>query len=211
MDVPIVGSLLLSIIEVNYPFQKKAKALYTIEYLTKKHDKYATYFKHHYQKLEEFPEPEDNVDNYRKTLKNVLTVIGGSSAVKNNFEPEGDMRDFVENDMLDDKKNDLNSIIRNNEKKPKKQEVNKNIVGPGQTKKKPVGPTGPSQVQPQNTGDDILGLDLLGGTTQQQQPTQPSNQMDLLDDVATEPKKQAALSYDELLSNMGKPGDFGFN
>jgi hypothetical protein len=45
MDVHIIGSLLLSKIEVNYPFQVKAKALYTVEFLIKKHEKYLAYFK----------------------------------------------------------------------------------------------------------------------------------------------------------------------
>jgi hypothetical protein len=36
METHIVGSLLLSKIEVNYPFQIKAKALYVIEYMVKK-------------------------------------------------------------------------------------------------------------------------------------------------------------------------------
>ncbi len=36
MDTHIIGSLLMSKIEVNYPFQIKVKALYTIEYLAKK-------------------------------------------------------------------------------------------------------------------------------------------------------------------------------
>lgn len=45
MEVHIVGSLLLSKIEVNYPFQIKAKALYTIEHMVKKNEKYAAYFK----------------------------------------------------------------------------------------------------------------------------------------------------------------------
>jgi hypothetical protein len=45
MDTHIIGSLLLSKIEVNYPFQVKAKALYTIEHLAKKNEKYAAYFK----------------------------------------------------------------------------------------------------------------------------------------------------------------------
>jgi hypothetical protein len=36
MDVHIIASLLLSKLEVNYNFQVKAKALYTIEFLVKK-------------------------------------------------------------------------------------------------------------------------------------------------------------------------------
>ena len=35
MEVYIVGSLLLSKLEANYPYQTKAKALYTIEFLLK--------------------------------------------------------------------------------------------------------------------------------------------------------------------------------
>ena len=91
MDTPIIGSLLLSKIEVNYSFQIKAKALHTIEYIVKKNEKYAAYFKYHFSKLEEFPEPEDNVENYRKILKGVLTTIGGSATSKNNYQPEGDV------------------------------------------------------------------------------------------------------------------------
>lgn len=76
MEVHIIGSLLLSKLEVNYPFQTKAKALYTIEFLIKKNDKYLSYFKAHVDKIKEFPQPEDNVDNYRKIVKTVLNFIG---------------------------------------------------------------------------------------------------------------------------------------
>lgn len=55
MDVHTIGSLLLSKLEVNYPFQIKAKALYTIEFLIKKNEKYLSYFKAHVDKLNEFP------------------------------------------------------------------------------------------------------------------------------------------------------------
>lgn len=61
MEVHTIGSLLLSKIEVNYPFQTKAKALYTIDFLAKKNDVYQSYFKAHADKIREFPEPEDNV------------------------------------------------------------------------------------------------------------------------------------------------------
>ena len=47
MEIHIIGSLLLSKIEVNYPFQIKAKALYIMEYMVKKNEKYAAYFKAH--------------------------------------------------------------------------------------------------------------------------------------------------------------------
>lgn len=34
------------------------------------------YFKNHTKKFIEFPEPEDNVQNYRKILKSVLASFG---------------------------------------------------------------------------------------------------------------------------------------
>ena len=55
MEVHIVGSILLSKIEVNYPFQTKAKALYTIEFLVKKNEIYHSFFKAHVEKIKEFP------------------------------------------------------------------------------------------------------------------------------------------------------------
>lgn len=47
MEVHVIGSLLLSKIEVNYPFQTKAKALYTIEFLVKRNEVYLSFFKAH--------------------------------------------------------------------------------------------------------------------------------------------------------------------
>jgi hypothetical protein len=79
MEVHIIGSLLLSKLEANYPFPTKAKALYTIEFLIKKNEKYLSYFKAHVDKIHDFPEPEDNVENYRKIQKVVLNFIGISN------------------------------------------------------------------------------------------------------------------------------------
>lgn len=76
MDVGVVGSLLLSKIEVNYPFQVKAKALYALEFLAKKNADYLGYFAAHAEKIKEFPDPEDNVENYSKVVRSVLNVIG---------------------------------------------------------------------------------------------------------------------------------------
>jgi hypothetical protein len=76
MDPTIVGSLLLSKIEVNYPFMVKAKSLYAIEYLVKKNPTFLKYFKSQNHLFEQFPPPEDNVDSYKKILKNLLNVIG---------------------------------------------------------------------------------------------------------------------------------------
>lgn len=79
MDPIIVGSLLLSKLEVNYPFLVKAKSLYTIEHLVKKNPSFLSYFKSQIEKIQIFPEPEDNVENYRKIMKNVLNIIGVST------------------------------------------------------------------------------------------------------------------------------------
>ena len=79
LESSIIGSLLLSKLEVNYPFQIKAKALYAIEFLVKKNEEYLQYFKKYPQKLSDFPEPEDNVENYRKILKSLMNVIGIAS------------------------------------------------------------------------------------------------------------------------------------
>lgn len=79
MDPVIVGSLLLSKLEVNYPFLVKAKSLYTIEHLIKKNQAFLNYFKSQTENLQNYPEPEDNVDSYRKILKSVLNYIGVSS------------------------------------------------------------------------------------------------------------------------------------
>lgn len=76
MDASNIGSLLLSKLEVNYNFQVKAKALYTIEYLIKKDEEYRSYFKSQSDNIKDFPEPEDNVENYRKIQKSVLNSIG---------------------------------------------------------------------------------------------------------------------------------------
>lgn len=57
MEVSVIGSLLLSKIEVNYPYLVKAKTLYTIEFLVKKNPEYSGFFKAHSQKLKDYPEP----------------------------------------------------------------------------------------------------------------------------------------------------------
>ena len=55
MEVEVIGSLLLSKLEVNYHFQVKAKALYIIEYLAKKDKDFDIYFKYHSDKIKDFP------------------------------------------------------------------------------------------------------------------------------------------------------------
>lgn len=79
MDQVIIGSLILSKLEVNYPYSVKIKAVYLAEYLAKKSQQYCSYFSLHAEKLLRFPEPQENVENYRKTLKGLLNIIGVSS------------------------------------------------------------------------------------------------------------------------------------
>lgn len=58
--------------------------MYVIEHMVKKNEKYGAYFKAHSDKLKTFPEPEDNVENYKKILKQTLNAIGISAVVENN-------------------------------------------------------------------------------------------------------------------------------
>lgn len=55
METYVIGSLLLSKLEVNYSFQIKAKTLYVIEYLSKKHKEVENYFKKHSDKIKDYP------------------------------------------------------------------------------------------------------------------------------------------------------------
>lgn len=173
MEVHIIGSLLLSKIEVNYPFQTKAKALYTIDFLAKKNEVYLSYFKAHVEKLKEFPEPEDNVENYRKILKAVLNTIGvpldSSSAQIEEYKPT-----FVDPGYNDDPKSQMSNFIQENvnTSKPKKSDNKKVIIGPGMAKQKQ--PVPPPESKPQNSDAEFFSLDLLGGSSQAQ-PTAGQN------------------------------------
>ena len=44
--------------------------------MLKKDKDYLLYFRTHVDKIRDFPEPEDNVENYRKLQKTVLGQIG---------------------------------------------------------------------------------------------------------------------------------------
>ncbi len=134
MQVHIISSLLLSKLEVNYPFQVKAKALYTIEYLIKKNERYLSFFKAHVDKLSEFPEPEDNVDHYRKTLKTVKNLIGIADVPQEQTEDQKQV--FVDPGYNDDPKSKISNFIQQNAHKQKKAETKKVIIGPGQSKPK---------------------------------------------------------------------------
>ena len=79
MDEGIIGSLILSKLEVNYTYGVKIKAIYLAEYLVKKSVEYNKYFGMHAEKLMRFPEPEENGENYRKSLKGLLNIIGVAS------------------------------------------------------------------------------------------------------------------------------------
>lgn len=120
METHVIGSLLLSKIEVNYPFQIKAKALYTIQFMVKKSEKYAAYFKAQSEKLRDFPEPEDNVENYKKILKQTLNTIGinNNTSQQNQNEPQITFVDPGYND--EPVKKDMKTFISENTKKQKK-------------------------------------------------------------------------------------------
>ena len=45
----------------------------------KKSTEYYKYFSLHAEKLMRFPEPEENEENYRKSLKGLLNIIGVES------------------------------------------------------------------------------------------------------------------------------------
>lgn len=135
MEVHIIGSILLSKIQVNYPFQTKAKALYTIQFLVKKNEIYHSFFKAHVEKIKQFPEPEDNVENYRKILKSVLNVIGVPIENSNTFAEEPKQK-YVDPGYNDDPKSLMSNFIQQNVSKVKKVENKKVIIGPTQSKSK---------------------------------------------------------------------------
>jgi hypothetical protein len=136
MDPIIVGSLLLSKIEANYPFMVKAKSLYTIEYLVKKNPTFLKYFKSQSHLLEEFPTPEDNADNYKKILKNLLNVIGVTSQA-NQQNTDNQTITFVDPGY--------NSIdLQTTVEKSKQANNNKKFISPSEMQKKKVETTKPS-------------------------------------------------------------------
>ena len=136
MEVHVIGSLLLSKLEVNYPFQTKAKALYTIEFLVKKHDVYQSYFKANSDKIRDFPEPEDNVENYRKILKSLLNTLGVSMVQRTVAQSEETKPIFVDPGYNDDPQTLMSNFISENSNKTKKVENKRVIIGPGQSKPK---------------------------------------------------------------------------
>jgi hypothetical protein len=130
MDPIIVGSLLLSKIEANYPFMVKAKSLYAIEYLVKKNPTFLKYFKSQSHLFEEFPLPEDNADNYKKILKNLLNVIGVA--------PQTTQQNS-ENQTITFVDPGYNSVERNLiPEKPKPTNNNKKFISPSEVQKKKV-------------------------------------------------------------------------
>ena len=134
MEVEVIGSLLLSKLEVNYPFQTKAKALYVVEYLAKKDKDFEFYFKHHSQKIRDFPQPEDNVENYKKVQRTVLNQLGAQVG-KVTEVPEKQL--FVDPGYHQEpSKSSISSFLELAASKQKKSEGKKPIIGPGQLKSK---------------------------------------------------------------------------
>jgi hypothetical protein len=128
LETSVIGSLLMSKLEVNYPFEIKAKALYAIEFLSKKNADYLGYFKGQSERLRDFPEPEDNVENYRKILKSVMNVLGtplGGEEEKRQFVDPGYNTEETRNNTA------LGNFFQENAGKTKKGETGKALVGPG--------------------------------------------------------------------------------
>lgn len=121
MNVSNIGSLLLSKLEVNYPFQVKAKSLYTIEFLSKKSSQYLSYFKAHGDKIRDFPQPDDNVDNYKKLLKTVLASIGTNLTAAENDITEKPKAVFIDPCYYQEPpKSELSNFIESHSHKQKK-------------------------------------------------------------------------------------------
>lgn len=205
METAIVGSLLLSKVEVNYPFQIKAKSLYTIEFLVKKSSAYLNYFKTESDKLKEFPEPEDNAENYRKILKNVLNTIGVS--VESTGMEDSSMN-FVDPGYNDTKEeSQIHGFMKNKEtNKPKKTEKSKKFISPNEAKK----------FQGPNTKKTEETFDLLSGEQKPQQSnTNPMDFDELLLGTSQPAVSQSnPITFDDLLkgpSSQKPKGQGGYD
>lgn len=77
MDIPIIGSLLISYLEdQDASFEIKAKSIYAIEHLSKKSVQYSVYFKLHSEAIKSSPDPSEHQQNYLKIKKNLLGTLG---------------------------------------------------------------------------------------------------------------------------------------
>ena len=134
MEVAVIGSLLLSKLEVNYPFQIKGKALYIVQYLSKKDKEYQTYFKQHSDKIQSFPDPEDSVENYKKLQRTVLNQLG--TQTQKVQVPLQEKPVYVDPGYHQEApKTQINLFLQENATKVKKSE-GKKPIGPGQLKNK---------------------------------------------------------------------------
>ncbi len=116
--------------------------------MIKKNPLYLNYFKSQTQQLQNFPEPEDNVDNYRKILKNVLNFIGVASE-KVDINNDNNAISFIDPGYNDPKEeSQLRGFLSNNEK-------TKKPVGPGT--KKFISPSDTKKVVP-GKKEDIFDI-----------------------------------------------------
>jgi hypothetical protein len=166
MDPAIVGSLLLSKVEVNYPFMVKAKSLYAIEYLVKKNPTFLKYFKSQSHLLSEFPTPEDNADNYKKILKNLLNVIGVPSP------PNQQSTDNPTITFVDPGYNNIERPTTTD--KPKQANNNRKFISPTDAQKKKVETNDPFDIfsndvpqRPPTTQPTFENINLLGDLANQ--------------------------------------------
>lgn len=68
---------MLSRLELDLSYAIKAKALYTMEYISKKIDKYLAYFRRHMDYIKGLPVPGDNEQQYQSLLEDISKSIQG--------------------------------------------------------------------------------------------------------------------------------------
>ena len=85
----------------------------------------------------DFPEPEDNVQSYKKIQKNVLNQIGTKVSIQTEIEHSKPV--FVDPGYYQEpSKSQMSSFLDKNVNKAKKIPTKKVIIGPGQAKAKIV-------------------------------------------------------------------------
>ncbi|KAL4469080.1 hypothetical protein ABPG72_007759 [Tetrahymena utriculariae] len=80
-QTPIVGSFLISKLYSTLNFQQKIRALYAIQELIRKQEKYQKYFKHHIQVIKSATTPEgDNTNAFSQEINIISTLVDNPNA-----------------------------------------------------------------------------------------------------------------------------------
>jgi hypothetical protein len=146
----------------------------------------------HSEKFKDFPEPEDNVENYRKIIKVLLNSIGVSSSTSHIPSNEGAKTLFVDPGYNDDPKSVIGNFIQSNANKGKKTDNKKVIIGPGQAKQKAA------VEKTSEANNDFLSLDILGSGSMAVPTAKPHEEVNLLNGSV----QGNQLSYDEMLGGF---------